>query len=66
MSETTTNRPTIAERVARGIALLDRSVRDWRTWINRKRLDIGTCGNCIIGQLFADEGFSKGATLLGM
>lgn len=41
-----------AERVARGIGVLDRLQPEWRTLIDANRLNIGDSEDCIIGQLF--------------
>lgn len=45
---------SIEIRVARGVALLDRTLADWDERIDLDRLDLeSTCG-CILGQEFAD------------
>jgi hypothetical protein len=41
-----------AENVARGAALLDQKIPGWEHQINVASLDIGSCNDCIIGQLF--------------
>jgi hypothetical protein len=45
----------IAERVARGAALLDSEIPGWWQLIDVDSLDINDCYACVIGQLFADE-----------
>jgi hypothetical protein len=49
---------TIDERVARGVALLDRRVPDWRARIKVGTLDIVNSGRCVIGQVFAHQSYS--------
>lgn len=58
MSETITTpavRPTIRERVERGIAWLDEVRPDWRDSVNRSALDISDSDNCLLGQVFWAE-----------
>ncbi len=40
--------------VAKGIALLDEKQPGWRERINLSALDMGHCGQCILGQVFGD------------
>lgn len=56
---------TIAERVQRGIDLLDaKGPADWRERINGKTLDVKTFCCCVLGQVFGD--FCDGKLALGM
>ena len=50
-----------AERVARGVAILDAIEPEWRSEIDADTLDIAKPEYCIIGQLF---GWSDGVELL--
>jgi hypothetical protein len=50
-----------AERVARGVAILDEIEPGWRSEIDAATLDIAKSEYCIIGQLF---GWSDGVELL--
>lgn len=45
---------SIDERVARGIALLDAQEPGWREKVNADYLDMGTCHNCIFGQVYGN------------
>lgn len=40
--------------VARGIALLDEKILGWRDRIDLGRLNIASCEDCILGQLYGD------------
>lgn len=53
---------TIAERVAAGAALLDQKRPDWHRQINSEFLDLRSCFECVLGQLFG--GFGAGAAIL--
>lgn len=53
---------TVAERVARGVALLDEKVPGWHDRIDLSRLDMWDEARCILGQLFDD--FFDGAAEL--
>lgn len=45
-----------AERVLRGIALLDeRGPKDWRDSIDLERLDMSSPWDCVLGQLYQDD-----------
>lgn len=44
----------LAERVARGAALLDEKVEGWPERIAVRELDLRSCRDCVIGQLFSD------------
>ena len=46
---------TVAERVARGAALLDEKVPGWERRINLEWLDIASCYFCVLGQVFDDD-----------
>lgn len=43
---------TIEERVARGARLLDAEVPSWAGQINKGNLYLGSCVNCIFGQIY--------------
>ena len=43
---------TVAERVARGAALLDEKVPGWRERINLDTFAISSCERCILGQVY--------------
>jgi hypothetical protein len=54
-----TGKPTlddIPERVTRGVALLDEKQPGWEALINLGHLDIGECENCVLGQVYRDQG----------
>jgi hypothetical protein len=63
---TTTNRDslTIADRVARGVALLDTHLPDWHQQISVEFLDLASCSECVLGQLFG--AFEAGVAALGI
>lgn len=46
--------PRPYDAVARGVALLDEKVPDWRERINPEVLEMRHCFDCVIGQLFGD------------
>jgi hypothetical protein len=46
---------TVAERVARGAALLDEGVPGWAERIDLTELELASCYSCVLGQLFALE-----------
>jgi hypothetical protein len=46
---------TIAERVARGAALLDEREPGWWQRIDLDRLDLGSPCRCVLGQLITDK-----------
>ena len=43
---------TIAERVASGAALLDERMPGWHQRIDLDTLDIDSCKNCVLGQIY--------------
>jgi hypothetical protein len=45
---------TFESRARRGARLLDRNARGWATGISRERLDLGSCQQCVLAQLFGD------------
>lgn len=45
---------TPAERVARGVELLDRVRPGWAGEIHQESLDMVDCCHCVLGQLFGD------------
>lgn len=45
---------TPAERVARGVALLDRVRPGWAQLVDLDRLDMQECAACVLGQLYGD------------
>lgn len=66
--------PTIADRVAAGIKLLDKKgPADWRSRVKTETLDILCGDNCILGQIYAvppppehTNGFGVGQETLGI
>lgn len=61
---------TVAERVARGVALLDEVMPGWADRIDLLRLDIDVPAHCVIGQLHPQDGeysapYSVGLDRLG-
>lgn len=52
----------VQERVARGVALLDKKVPGWVDRINLATLDVGLSDRCILGQVFG--GYSLGLSKL--
>jgi hypothetical protein len=60
---------TVAERVARGAALLDEKLPGWDQRIDAVSLDIDLCESCVLGQLFAVDdhyGYLTGLRSLGV
>jgi hypothetical protein len=62
---------TIAERVARGAALLDEKQPGWWQRIYPDIIDIDSCERCVLGQVYEaedgnDYGYSTGLTALGI
>ncbi len=55
---------TIAERVARGAALLDERRPGWAGEVNAERLEMNDCYECVLGQLFG--GFIDGWAALDL
>jgi len=51
---------TAEERVAAGAEWLDAAKPEWPTLVNRETLDLASCGNCILGQVFAEEAEAQG------
>lgn len=47
-----------SDRVARGVARLDKYSPDWRDRINRDRLNMAESRDCVLGQLFGS--FTEG------
>jgi hypothetical protein len=45
---------SVEERVAAGVAWLDEHVPDWPDRIKLPELDLKSCLNCVLGQLFGD------------
>lgn len=45
----------VAERVARGVALLDEHKPGWAKRIDLDALHMSGCLSCVLGQVFADE-----------
>lgn len=50
----TLDAPTVAERVAAGVAWLDQRQPDWWELINLPRLDMWHSCKCVLGQLYGD------------
>lgn len=48
--------PTVAERVAAGVKVLDQYIPGWEDQIDLERLNVGHMERCVIGQLFGDFG----------
>lgn len=48
------------DRVARGAALLDRHIPDWRARIDLDHLDIANGAYCILGQLYTERYLAGG------
>ena len=46
---------SIETRVARGVALLDKTLADWDERIDLDRLDLRSTCNCVLGQEFANH-----------
>jgi hypothetical protein len=46
---------TARDRVAKGAALLDKYIPDWRSKVDPKRLDIASGAYCIVGQVYRKE-----------
>ncbi len=61
---------TIAARVARGAALLDEKRPGWDARIDLAVLDLESCRQCVVGQLFGPEyghdPFGWGLAVLGI
>lgn len=47
---------SLAERVARGVELLDRVRPGWAKEVDLDRLDVGRCDRCVLGQVFGSYG----------
>lgn len=54
-TDTQQHTATIADRVARGAALLDVKLPGWETEIDLDTLDIQMCTTCVVGQIFGDH-----------
>lgn len=46
---------TYTEAMERGLALLDEHFPNWFTMVDTDTLEMSSCGNCVIGQLFPNE-----------
>ena len=46
-----------SDRVREGAALLDERRPGWRGAIDVERLDLGSCFNCVLGQLYGQFGY---------
>lgn len=56
-------------RVKKGAALLDRVMPGWAKKIRPEKLDLHSCNQCVLGQLYrgrGQNGFDRGATKLGL
>lgn len=49
----------ISERVAAGAAWLDNHVPDWRNKVEVRNLEMDSTCNCVLGQVFEDEGAAQ-------
>lgn len=47
------------ERVARGVAFLDREVPDWKSRIVVKDLDLSSTCSCVVGQVFQEDALAN-------
>jgi hypothetical protein len=56
--------PVIRERVAKGIALLDSRIPEWRENVDVDRLEIYSTFDCVLAQVFG--GYGEGLALLGI
>jgi len=45
---------TVEERVKRGVRLLDKKIPDWRSQLEATKLDMSSCYNCVLGQLYGE------------
>ena len=54
----------IAERVAKGAALLDERQPGWPRWVNVATLDVDDCWRCPLGQVFG--GYGSGVVALNL
>ena len=52
----------LAKRVAQGAALLDQEKPNWFEEINLGKLEMGSCKDCILGQLYSN--YDEGADVL--
>jgi len=50
----------VAERVARGAALLDGKLPGWAERIDLAELELSSCYRCVLGQLFASAAAARG------
>lgn len=57
-----THEERVKKRVKNGATLLDSHIPGWRNKINLDILDIGSCFNCIVGQIFG--GYCEGLEIL--
>lgn len=55
MTDNRDSAPTVTERVAAGVALLDREQPGWDSKVNLDTLNIASSWNCVLGQLYGDE-----------
>lgn len=55
---------TVEERVASGVYMLDIFSPDWRKKIDLARLDIRSCRDCVLGQVFGE--YEDGMRALGL
>lgn len=53
---------TITDRVRRGALLLDAEAPGWAGRINEEELDLGSCDDCILGQVYGE--FDTGMTAI--
>lgn len=51
--------------IAKGIELLDQRKPGWRKKVDKSSLDMGCPYNCVIGQVYGEEGYFKGLCDLG-
>ena len=48
----------IADRVARGVALLDRKLPGWDAGVDLSTLHLDSCSRCVLGQLYGDYSYA--------
>lgn len=46
----------IADRVAKGISMLNAQDPNWRDWVDFETLELSSLGECILGQVFGSWG----------
>jgi hypothetical protein len=44
----------VQERVDKGVKLLNKHFRGWRKKVNPRKLSMGTCTSCVLGQVYGN------------